>query len=93
MLQTLPTACQSWSYVVAAAFLSEEVQKTILGMDFPMMDLALVQGRGQLGLDIKVEQLPVHPLPGSACLHARVSVLVKPGFASIFSDPEAVRWP
>jgi hypothetical protein len=46
MLQTLPTACQSWSYVVAAAFLSEEVQKTILGMDFPMMDLALVQGRG-----------------------------------------------
>lgn len=30
---------------------------------------------------------------GSACLPARVSVLVKLGFASIFSGPEAVRLP
>ena len=59
MLQTLPTACQRWSCVLAAAFLSEEDQKTIRGIVFPTTDVALVQGRGQLGFDIKVEEFAV----------------------------------
>jgi len=34
-------------------------------------DVALVQGRGRLGLDIEVEEFAVHPLPSRASLDAR----------------------
>ena len=32
----------------------------IRGIVFPTQDVALVQGRGQLGFDMKVEEFPVH---------------------------------
>ena len=33
--------------------------------------VAQLQSRRKLRFDVKIEQLAVHPLPGSACLHAR----------------------
>ena len=45
---------------VARLSRNEEDQKTIRGIVFPTNDVALVQGRGQLGLDIAVEDRAVH---------------------------------
>ena len=38
-------------------------------------------------------ELTALPLPGIACLHARVSVLIKRDIHSIFADPAAMHLP
>ena len=78
---------------------TEEDQKTIRGIVFPTKDVTLMQGRGQLGLDIAVEDLAVHrPVEHPRRVQAIMAQCRDEGLASAWCSNQwrihaSIQWP